>query len=405
MKRPLLALLTGTTVSCVGIAMTVLAIPWFVLHTTGSAAQTGLVAAAEVAGLAVSSALAGPILDRVQPRLVSIASDVLAAIAVGLIPTLTMLGVLPLWALVLLTALLGLTRGPGGTAADALLPSAAKLAGTPISRASSWFEGSARTGRLLGGVSVGALIAFLGPAQVLYVDAASYLVSALLTTLFIRIHLAREQPAAWSARGHFAELLAGVRYLRQDGLLAAVVGMVMVTNMLDGAYGSVLLPSFGERVLHSSVLLGLVAGTSSAAALCGIMAYSVWGERLPKWGTYAMAFLLAGAPRLVVMAAAPSLPVLLMVIAVTSFAFGTINPILLSQLFMRVPETMRGRVFGVVGAGALAGMPVGALLGGVAVQYAGLTTALLLAAAVYLTVTLCPFMFRVWRRLDEPVSV
>ena len=404
MKTPLLALLAGTTVSCAGIAMTVLAIPWFVLHTTGSAAQTGLVAAAEVAGLAVSSALAGPLLDRIQPRLVSIGSDALATVAVGLVPTLTMLGVLPLWALVLLTALLGLTRGPGGTAADALLPSAAKLAGTPISRASSWFEGSARTGRLLGGVSAGALIAFLGPAQVLYVDSASYLASALLTTLFIPIHLAREQPTAWSAHGHLAELRDGLRYLRQDGLLAAVVGMVMVTNMLDGAYSSVLLPSFGEQVLHSSVLLGLVAGTSSTAALCGVMAYGLWGERLPKWGTYAIAFVLAGAPRLVVMAAAPPLPIVLAVIAVTSFANGTINPILLSQLYTRVPETMRGRVFGLVGAGALAGMPVGALLGGAAVQFAGLTTALLLAAALYFTVTLCPFVFRVWRQLDEEVK-
>jgi MFS family permease len=112
----------------------------------------------------------------------------------------------------------------------------------------------------------------------------------------------------------------------------------------------------------------------------------------------------AGAPRLLVMAGAPSMPFLLAVVAVTSFAFGAINPTLLSQLYSRVPETMRGRVFGVVGAGALAGMPVGALLGGVVVQFAGLTTALLGAAALYLTVTLCPFVFQVWRRLDEPVG-
>jgi len=401
MKTPLLALLTGTTVSLIGTAMTVLAVPWFVLHTTGSPAQTGLVAAAEVAGLAVAAGLGGPIVDRIQPRLVSVGSDVLAAVAVGLIPTLTMLNLLPLWALVLLTALLGLTRGPGSTAADAMLPSAAKLAGTPISRASSWFEGSARAGKMIGALSAGALIAFLGPAQVLYIDAASYLASALLTATLIRVRLHQDKPKAWSARGHFGELREGLVYLRRDGLLAAVVGMVMVTNMLDGAYSSVLLPAFGEQILHSSVLLGLVAGTSSAAALCGVAAYGAVGERLPKWGTYAIAFLLAGAPRLVTMAAAPPMPVLLAVIAVTSFAFGTINPILLSQLFTRVPESMRGRVFGVVGAGALAGIPVGALLGGAAVQFAGLTTALLLAAALYLTVTLCPFVFRVWRRLDE----
>jgi hypothetical protein len=44
-KTPLLALFTGTVVSTAGTAMTVLAIPWFVLHTTGSAAQTALLTA------------------------------------------------------------------------------------------------------------------------------------------------------------------------------------------------------------------------------------------------------------------------------------------------------------------------------------------------------------------------
>ncbi|GAA3438879.1 hypothetical protein GCM10018954_084980 [Kutzneria kofuensis] len=61
-------------------------------------------------------------------------------------------------------------------------------------------------------------------------------------------------------------------------------------------------------------------------------------------------------------------------------------------------------MFGVVAAGALAGMPVGALLGGVVVQLAGLTAALLAAAALYLTATLCPFVFPVWRQLDGKVG-
>ncbi|MFI9379819.1 MFS transporter [Kutzneria sp. NPDC052558] len=404
MRTPLLALLTGSVVSSAGTSMTVLAIPWFVLHTTGSAAQTGLVAAAEVAGLAVATGLGGPIADRIQPRLVSIASDTLAAVAVGLVPALTMLNLLPLWGLVLLTALLGLTRGPGSTAADMLLPSAAKLAGTPITRAASWFEGAFRIGRLVGGVSAGALIAFLGPAQVLYVDSVSYLVSALLTAVFIHVRLHQDEPKAWTVGGHLAELREGFRYLMRDRLLAAVVGMVLVTNMLDGAYVSVLLPSYGTLILHSSVLLGVVASVSSAATLCGVMAYGAVGERLPKWGTYAVAFLIAGTPKLVLMALEPSMLVLLPGLAVSAFAFGMINPILLGQLYSRVPETLRGRVFGVVASGALAGIPVGALLAGVLVQFAGLRSALLGAAALYFVMTLCPFVFRVWRRLDEPVE-
>src|SRR4051812_32324372 len=159
MKTPLSALLAGTTISSVGSAMTVLSIPWYVLHTTGSAAQTGVVGAAEVGGLIVSSALGGPLVDRIQPCLVSVGSDLLAAIMVGLVPLLAVANALPLPALVALVAVQGLTRSPGGTAVDALLPSAAKLANTPISRASSLLEGAGRTGRLLGGASAGLLIA------------------------------------------------------------------------------------------------------------------------------------------------------------------------------------------------------------------------------------------------------
>ncbi|MEV6608440.1 MFS transporter [Kutzneria sp. NPDC051319] len=405
MKIPLLALLAGTTISGVGTAMTVLSIPWYVLHTTGSAAQMGLVGAAEVAGLIVSSALGGPLVDRIQPRLVSIGSDALAAIMVGLVPLLAAVNALPLEALIALVVVQGLTRSPGGTAVDALLPSTAKLARTPISRASSLLEGAGRTGRLLGGASAGLLIAFLGPAEVLYVDAATYLASALLTTAFIHVDIAQAKPQPWSPKGHLAELKDGIRYLKAERLLAAVVLMVMATNTLDGAYGSVLLPSFGNEVLHSSVLLGLMVGTSSAGSLCGIVFYGTFGERLPTWVTYSVAFLLTGAPRLITMAMEPSLTVLFLVTAVTSFASGMINPILLSQLFTRVPESMRGRVFGVVAAGAQVGMPLGALAGGATVQFAGLTTALLVTAGLYLTVTLCPFVFRVWRRLDEPLPV
>jgi hypothetical protein len=66
---------------------------------------------------------------------------------------------------------------------------------------------------------------------------------------------------------------------------------------------------------------------------------------------------------------------------------------------------MRGRVFDVVSAGALAGTPVGALAGGAMVELLGLTPALLLSAALCLAVTLCPFVFPVWRRLDEKAPV
>ena len=71
-----------------------IAIPWFVLSTTGSPTQTGLVAAAEIAPLVVFKALGGPLLDRLGPRRVTLACDLLSAVVVGSIPLLHDLGLL-----------------------------------------------------------------------------------------------------------------------------------------------------------------------------------------------------------------------------------------------------------------------------------------------------------------------
>ena len=56
----------------------------------------------------------------------------------------------------------------------------------------------------------------------------------------------------------------------------------------------------------------------------------------------------------------------------------------------RIPEHLRGRVFGLVNAGAWAGIPFGALLGGVAADTIGLAVAFGIVAVVYTTVTLTP---------------
>ena len=73
-------------ISLVGTKISLVAIPWFVLTTTGSAALTGFVATAEMAPYVVAKALAGPVIDRVGGKRVSVACDAASAVFVGLIP-------------------------------------------------------------------------------------------------------------------------------------------------------------------------------------------------------------------------------------------------------------------------------------------------------------------------------
>ncbi|MFC7484426.1 hypothetical protein ACFQX7_36470 [Luedemannella flava] len=57
-RRPLVGLLVAETISNLGSRMTMVALPWLVLVTTGSAARTGLVAAVEILPYVLASAWA-----------------------------------------------------------------------------------------------------------------------------------------------------------------------------------------------------------------------------------------------------------------------------------------------------------------------------------------------------------
>jgi hypothetical protein len=65
---------------------------------------------------------------------------------------------------------------------------------------------------------------------------------------------------------------------------------------------------------------------------------------------------------------------------------------------------MRGRVFGLINAGAWAGVPFGALLGGVAADTIGLSLAFEIVAVVYTLVTLTPLTGGPWKQMERRVQ-
>ena len=136
MKRqtPLVALLIVNAIACIGTRVSAIAIPWFVLVTTGSATQTGLVAACELAPYVIVKALAGPITDRLGQRRVSIVTDLASMIIIGLIPIAHLLGELSLPALLIMVAIGGGLRGPGDNAKHTTVPLVAEAVGAPLER-------------------------------------------------------------------------------------------------------------------------------------------------------------------------------------------------------------------------------------------------------------------------------
>ncbi|MEV1334009.1 hypothetical protein AB0J20_31055 [Micromonospora costi] len=62
-QRSAYGLLVAEAVSVTGTRMSVVAVPWFVLHTTGDALLTGVTAFVEMAALVATRVLGGPLVD------------------------------------------------------------------------------------------------------------------------------------------------------------------------------------------------------------------------------------------------------------------------------------------------------------------------------------------------------
>jgi MFS family permease len=142
------ALFTADVVSVLGTRVSMLAIPWLVLVTTGSPAKMGLVAGAEMLPYVVSGVVAAPLADRFGLRRTTIVTDVGSALAMAAVTFAPQLGFG--WLLVLV-AVAGALRGLGDRVKHVILRPLAEAAGIQMLRVTTAYEGFSRTAMLVGG--------------------------------------------------------------------------------------------------------------------------------------------------------------------------------------------------------------------------------------------------------------
>jgi MFS family permease len=403
-SRPLYGWLGAEGISLVGTRVSMIALPFFVLTTTGSPEKTGLVAVAELLPLVVLKVLGGPIIDRVGARRVAITCDWASLGVVGAIPFLHEAGLLSFVGFLGLVAVAGALRGPGDAAKAAMTPTLAVAAGVPMERVTGLSSTVERTASMLGAALAGGLVAVIGPANALVVDAASFGVSALLLAWALPRRAraaATDADAAADAAPYLEQLREGWRFLRGDRVLIGITVMVSLTNLLDLAWAAVLVPVWGVEHGGGAAAVGALFATFAGASAIGSLVAAGYGDRLPRYATYLVCFLVTGLPRFVIMAVDTPLWGILAFCAGAGFASGFLNPILGAVVYERVPEHLIGRVGSLSTACCFALMPLGGLVGGFLVGGIGLAAALLVCGAAYFVVTMLPAVDPRWREIDH----
>ncbi|MET7641785.1 MFS transporter [Streptomyces sp. NPDC005438] len=199
-------------ISSAGNQMTVLALPWFVLVTSDSPSRTGLVFLIQILPVPLLSMPAGLLVARWGPRRVTIVADMCSAMLIATVPALYMADALPFGLLLTIVALLGSVSAGYLSAQRVLLAEVVGSDEGTLTEGNALFETATSTARLVGPAISGILITQVGALNVLWIDAATFAVSAALLVGLPR----REAPPRPVSANNMVE---GVRYLFRDPVL------------------------------------------------------------------------------------------------------------------------------------------------------------------------------------------
>jgi MFS family permease len=404
-QLPLYTLLCSNIISQIGSTLTGIAIPWFVLQTTGSVIKTGISAFFTALPSIIASLLGGVLVDKYGSKRVSIISDVAASIAISFIPSFYHTVGLSFSRLLVLAFLATLLTGPGVTARAALVPDLAKMAGMSFERVSAVTQGTSHVAILVGALLAGILISLLGTSNLLWIDACTFVFSAVLIGLGVPPLLQKEQhiqpetliQEQQAAQPQFpkssfvTEFQEGIHFILHDAMSFAILLTLVVTNLLDVSLIAVVLPAYVKQFFGDPLILGIINACFVGAALSGTLIYGAFGHRLHRYFALTLPLIFMSL-RYWTLALAPSLVFIYIISVIAGFASSPLNPVIFAIAYERIPEYIRGRVMGAGFAMAALGIPLGVLLSGYLVSSIGMQWSLIAMGACYLLMALNMFI-------------
>jgi MFS family permease len=372
----------GQTISEAGTQVSQLAVPTvaiLLLHATPL--QVGLLTALEFLPFPVLGLVAGVYADRLKRRPLMIVSDLGRMLALLSIPVAFSLGQLGMEQLYVVGVVVGVFNVFFGISYQSYLP--ALIDRADLVEGNSKLEVSRSTAQLAGPAIAGFAIQAVGAARAIYIDAASFLVSA-ISLWAIRKPEPRPEPATASGKtGFWHEMWEGIQVVIHNPTLWKIAGCTATWNLGSNmAFALELI--FVYRYLHlAPALVGVVFAIGAVGALLGAIATGPIVARLGVGRTLFLSALSGGLIMATVLAGYTNAPVFLSVLFFTEFLLGA--PYNITQVSLRqaiTPDRVQGRMNATMRTIVWGTIPIGSLLGGLLGSYLGVIPTIVLGGFI-----------------------
>lgn len=366
-------LLSGQTISIIGDALYMVALPWLILTTGGSAQELGIVLAAYGVPRAASMLVGGWLSDHLRPWRLMLIADTVRMLLVGILAALALQGHPVFWQLCVIAVPLGALGGAFTPATLSFMPET--LGKDDLQAGNGLWLSFLQGANLIGSAIAGVVVAAFSAGGGLAIDAATFLVSA------VSLALMRTVPHAYSATPDKQEesesqenpsisteeqsvQISFWHFLLNSRLIQATLLMFIVISIVSGGVIEVALPTLVHGPMHGSASgYGFILAGWGAGSLVG----SLFAGMLGKYKHKGLTVLLGG---LIVSAAIALIPTWGVIGAIGCMLIGGIansgiTVLLFTAIQLAIPRHLMGRVMGLLMFSASGLYPLSVALAGV----------------------------------------
>ena len=364
-NRSLLGLLTAELVSLTGSSMTFVALPFFVLITTGSTAKMGWALAAEMLPIAIFGIPAGTVIAKLGAKKTMLISDAARGPLLLVIPILHHYGDLSFAALLGTTFAIGIFAAPYFASSRLVVPEVAGEDEQAVASVNAVLSGANQLTQLAGPVLAGVIIGLFGASTVLVVDGCTYIFSFLVILTVVRA--GKRVEAAAQQKGVFS----GLKFLLGDSLLGPLVIAACAINFVAQgiALGVQAIDYF--RYHASGHVVGILFAGFGIGALAGAIVAQQLTQKVPLLKLAAVAIVAMPLPLFLL---SPTTPWPAATIIIAGFAVFTplVNAPVIGILTVRTPAELRPKVMTAVMTIATMAGPFGFIAAGYLLRHVSL---------------------------------
>ena len=348
----------STIFSAFGMMGETVALGWIALELTDSSFMVGLVMGARMIPQFLLGIPAGAVVDMADRRLFIPLINIASAVPSSILGLVLMFELEQFWHVVALAIVAGSLAPFQQTARQSY---AYDIVGPAMAvQGLATMMLASRLGGLIGAVVAGSVIARMGSGMAFFLIAGSQIMAGLIVTL-----VRSSGQAAPSVRESVLANLKGyMREIRRNYTLQQLMFFTGAVEMLGFSHQT-LLPSLARDVMRVGAEgLGFMSGVQSVGGIIGVAVLAALGGIRRKGMAFLIVIHVFGGA-LVLLAYAPSLTVVILVLAVISASAALSDVLSQSLMQLNVPNELRGRAMGswvlAIGTAPVGHMQIGGL--------------------------------------------